>query len=104
MILAPHTGRRRKPSLRRRLTARWHARRTRKAIEAARDEAYAERIKPRKPSQLATMQIKADVLTAVASAATGPLPAAMADVDGDRPWEFPTGQWPAFMDSIEGEQ
>ena len=35
VILARHTGRRRKPSLRRRLTARWHARRTRKAIELA---------------------------------------------------------------------
>lgn len=33
--------------------------------------------------------------------ATGPLPAAMADVDGDRPWEYPTGQFTALIDQMQ---
>lgn len=37
-------------------------------------------------------------------AATGPLPGAMEDADGDRPWKYATGQWPAYKEIVKGGQ
>lgn len=129
-ILAPHTGRRCKPTRASRARANWHVfglhwspstrwRCRRKgimaagyrtpwgawlsassmirynaAIEADRDEAYAIRLQAHHDvPPAAAARVTADVLGAVLATATGPLPPAMQDEDGERPWEYETGQF-----------
>jgi hypothetical protein len=115
-ILAAPTGRHRKPSRRRRIADRlrtvrfFPARRRARLIEEARDRAYVARIAHHEPPPLVVAWMEVQAITAVLvpaweplPAATGPVPAAMAAVDGDRPWEYATGQFPKIIAAM-GDQ
>ena len=92
-------------------------RRQRHAIEEALHAAWQARVENHPAPPLLATQLQVAALTAAipcwkpCPAAGGPVPTALADVTGDpehpyldRPdWEYATGQWPAFVDSIKGE-
>lgn len=85
-------------------------------IELARHGAQMARVEHHEPSPAVAAACAVTALTVAAAdavsvppvrvgepgpVATGPLPAAMADVDGDRPWEYPTGQFTALIDQMQ---
>ncbi len=89
------------------------------AIEEARHGAWLARVAQHTPSPLAARQIQVAALTGAmpggawaaipppvpawepVPANDGPLPAAMQDEAGERPWAYETGQWPALIAGMD---